>query len=116
MARIDIRALSPLLRVDGVRLGLAEVTVHAQDEAFPGGHRWFLHLSGSGAERALPTALEAAAAPVDQEASHRLLQHLQWSLAVAGEGPLRFVLNTVDYVEVGTGDLKLGGTCSPWLS
>jgi hypothetical protein len=110
----DVLALDYTVYIDGFPRDPTTVSVLDQRNLVPGGHRFDLIFRGPGVERLLPDFAVGRVSPLDESQAREILEFLD----VLFEKPLvgiRYLLNSVDYVEVEPERVRLAGVCSAWL-
>jgi len=100
---------SPLLRIDDAEADLGSVWVHAQDDPYPGGHRYRLWLP----EPSTAWWLDATG---DLLGLGTALAHWRREGGTRSSGTGVFVLNTIEAVARADGGVEVQGECSPHCS
>ena len=114
----------PRLLIDDVQVGIGNVWIHAQDDPYPGGHRFVIWLPADLATYWLSrVGLESGKAYRDLLFfSRKGLLFLagalgSWRIAQKNKEvkPWLFVLNTIDQVTPAEEGLEIQGECSPFV-
>ena len=115
---------SPRLLIDGSHVNLDNIWIHAQDDPYPGGHRYCLWLpSGLGHRWMKQLAL-------DPTQWHDGMEHLSrkglfwleaelstWGMEQkqASDAPWLFVINTISQIAPAEPGVEVRGICSPFV-
>jgi len=115
---------SPRLLIDDNEVDLASVWIHAQDDPYPGGHRYCLWLPGPlGNEWMSKIGLDPAATHKGMERLSRdglfwldgVIKIWRMTNAALSNAPLLFVINTISQIAPLQEDIEVRGVCSPFL-
>ena len=121
---MPVPATTPRLRIDEMETDFGEVWLHAQDDPYPGGHRYSLWLPDSMARDWLShVGLEPGRRYDGVE--HLSRDGLFWLAAALAcwrmgqerqeAKPWLFVLNTITQVVPGNQGVEVRGVCSPFV-
>ena len=112
----DLAGIGMQLRIDRVLLHPAEVEVLGRRDPYPGGRRRFRHLDGPHADSVLKGAELGAGRDLDATEVRRVLNRLTFALPMLygaeqarAAVSLRWSFNSIDRVEVETGNLQMAG-------
>ena len=121
---MPIAPTDPRLLIDDTETDLNSIWIHAQDDPYPGGHRYSLWLPASIAESwLLQIGLEKGQRydgmeHVSRDALYWLHSALaQWHMQKGDQGgkPCLFVLNTLAQVAPAGQGVEIRGVCSPFV-
>lgn len=104
------------LRVDGLEVSILETIRVYQAVPFPAGHKYDLVLTDVRGWPWDQLAPDMAPRPGDQHEIFFALERLIASEPNEGSPPAKFALNTVSAIELGHGEIRLEGVCSPIVS
>jgi hypothetical protein len=108
---MNLLGISTLLRIDGVAMPFSCVTVLAQSDPHPGGHKFFLSYRGPDAARlfdGLHTQMGAPSADRSREILGCVERQLPGSVGRPG-----FLLNRVELFVIEPANVQIAGVCSP---
>jgi hypothetical protein len=112
------------LLIDGREVEFSAIWIHAQDDPYPGGHRYCLRLPAALANDWMEeVGLEPKRRYTGME--HLSRDGLFWLASKLsawrmerndqGTGPLQFVINTISEIEPEVEGIEVRGICSPFV-
>jgi hypothetical protein len=119
MGRVFKWASEAELRIDGTDVAVGEAWTHYQDEPWPGGHRYVLMLRGRLADKFVKRHGTPVASGLGRDETSSILNYVYSDLWMFGyrrpNQTVRYVLNTIDQIELRTEEVTMAGICSPFV-